>query len=633
VQSKGHVGSYWQVVHRRDASFVELVMPVGNFPASEAARTTGALRVQGSWEVYSYGSWNATLYLEKFVNGEWEIMRSWASNKDRNVIANGLEGSEVELRLRVSAGEGFANSAAAVPRFTLEATDARVYGLVQITEVGIFDPLTMQNFANEAARELATPTSVGQLGFQADTKVWYSGQELAPGKWIEQPKLAKAKVDVLTTIHSIEPTLLWTEGAWSDVNGYPRSVTLHGQRLWFGGTRMEPLRLWGSVVNDFVNFRRSTFDDASVSFTPAAQQANALQWMASFGEDLVLGTSGDEWTLSGGSERGPVTPTSVLMQRRSGYGSRFLPAVLMGEVVTFVQRGGRKVRQVAPRADGIVWSAADLTVLAEHVTRKGIIQMAAMTFPFTILWSVTADGKLLGMTHETEQNVFAWHVHETDGVVESVAVVLGVEADEVWLSVLRNGRRNIERLDPKVFGLRFDELENLCYADGAVKFRFEEPTDTLTGLDHLNAREVVVLGDGAELTPRTVSNGEIVLEHPVTVAVVGLAYESKLQPTRRELNLQDGSAQHRQWKTSSVGLHLYETLACEVADAVDTRFEPVLFRSVSTPLGSAPPLFTGDKEAGVQGRTRGGIDLVVKTAAPLPLNVAGITWKGDVSGE
>lgn len=580
----GHAGSYWQIVHRRAASSVSIV----SAQPTIVAATSAALRVQGSWEVFSYGTWNATLFLEKFVNGAWETLRSWDSNKDRNVIANGTEEQEVELRLRISAGTSEEAEFVAVPRFTLEATDARVHGLVKVLSVGSLDA---------------------------------------------EGKSTTATVDIIVSVASTDPTSLWTEGAWSDVRGFPRSVALHGQRLWFGGTRSETLRTWGSVINDFENFRRSTFDDASVSFTPSAQQSNALQWMRSFGEDLVIGTLGDEWTLSGGVERGPITPTSVLMQARSSYGSEYLPALLMGDVVTFVQRGGRKIRQVAPRADGIVWKASDLTVLAEGVTGSGIVQTAVMSFPFTILWAVTVEGKLLGMTHETEQNVFAWHVHETDGIVESVAVMQGTESDEVWVSVLRNGQRNIERLDPNVFGQRYDLLSSLCYTDGAVKYDFETPTAVLTGLDHLEGKLVYVLGDGAEMTPRTVGAGEITLESAISVAVVGLPYESKLQPMRRDVQMRNGTANHRQWKSCDVGLNLINSLACEVADGEDGRFETVQFREAGHPMDSAPPLFSGEKEIGIEARTREGIDIVIRTDKPLPLNVGGITWKGDISGD
>jgi hypothetical protein len=94
----------------------------------------------------------------------------------------------------------------------------------------------------------------------------------------------------------------------------------------------------------------------------------------------------------------------------------------------------------------VAWSASDLTVLAEHVTQKGVSQFAVSTNPFSILWAISDDGKLLGMTYEVEQNVFGWHVHETDGLIESVAVVRGTNADEVWLAVNRGGVRQIERL-------------------------------------------------------------------------------------------------------------------------------------------------------------------------------------------
>jgi hypothetical protein len=70
-------------------------------------------------------------------------------------------------------------------------------------------------------------------------------------------------------------------------------------------------------------------------------------------------------------------------------------------------------------------------------------------------------GRLLGMTYEVEQNVFGWHVHETDGTVESVAVIRGENTDEVWFQVNRGGVRTIERFDSRVMERRFDERERL----------------------------------------------------------------------------------------------------------------------------------------------------------------------------
>lgn len=580
----GHVGSYWQITHRRENAYSELIAGVTTIVAATSTPT----RVTGRWDVFTYGIWNATLYLEKNVGGTWETVRSWKSNKDRNVIASGEVDPDSELRLRITDGTSEAASGASVPRFVLEGFDARVNGLVKITGVGSLNP---------------------------------------------DGKATTATVDVVSGLFSTAATALWTEGAWSGVKGYPRTVALHGQRLWFGGTRTEALRLWGSVVNDYENFRRTSLDDAGVSFVPAAQQSNQLQWLMSHGTDLVFGTNGDEWTIAGGVDDGPITPTSVKVQRRSGYGSNYLPALLLGEVIVFVQRGGQKLRQVAPRADGVVWSAADLTVLAEHVARGGVRQFAQMNFPSSILWAVTNDGKLLGMTFEQEQNVFGWHVHETDGSVESVAVVYGAESDEVWLQVLRNGKRRIERLDTAVLARRFEESKRLMYLDSAKRFEFAEPSDSLSGLEHLEGRQISVLGDGAELSPVSVLNGSVKIQKPCTTVVVGLPYTSTLQPMRMDVPMRDGTAQHRKWRVSSVGLYLHDSLGGEVADAPGARFEKLQYRQVSTPMGSAPDLFTGEKEIPIESQAREGVDVVIRQSAPFPLNVGSITLKGDIYGE
>ena len=637
----GHEGSFWQLTHRREQSSIEIVATENTLAAPTAPGVTPVvlpkvsaknLRVTGRWDFFSYGTWDATIYLEKNVGGDqWETVRSWTGHKDRNVIASGEHDGSSVLRLRLGPGS-FASSGSGStetrPRFVLEATDTRVSGIVKITGVG---PV------------------------------------------VTDGKALTAEVTVITPLESTAPTTEWTEGAWSTERGQPRTVALHGQRLWFGGTAADPLRLWGSVVADYEDFRRTTFDDAGVSFVPAAQQSNQLQWMTSHGQHLVLGTKGDEWTVSGGVDNGPITPSSVQVQRRSGYGSHYVPALLLGESIVFVQRGGQKMRQVAPRSDGFEWSASDLTVLAEHVARQGIKQTAAMHHPFSILWAVTTDGQLLGMTFEQEQNVFAWHVHPTDGKVESVAVLYGEQTDEVWLQVQRGVRsgaktetiRTIERLDPLAFMRNFSDPKTLLYSDSAVRVSAEvdaatklpvpfteistrpdplDPKKTVQVLAHLEGRAVAVLADGAVVSPLrnpmtneleylTVVGKRPILPEAVTTAVVGLPYLSELQPMRMDLALADGTAQHRRWRTARVGLALHESLGGEVADSPESRFEELNHRETRNEMRAAPPLYSGERELAIESHARAGVDVIVRTTEPVPLNIGSLTLKGDVYGD
>jgi hypothetical protein len=539
-----------------------------------SAASTAGLRINGRWEVTTYGSWESTLYLERLTaSGGWEFVRSWRSNKDRNVAVQGETDGDETLRLRIVAGTASETSTEATPRFVLEAADARVDGLVKITAVA---------------------------------------------------SAVAATCEVISTLLDTSPTYVWTEGAWSTARGFPRVVTMHENRLWFGGTAAEPLRVWASVTGDIENFRRSSLDDASLSFTPTAGELNPIQWLASQGKELVMGTLGDEWTITG--EGQPITPTNVKFERQSAHGSAQVQAVMAGEVIAFVQRGGRKVRRISARSDADAWATSDMTVLAEHVTAGGIRQMAYGSHPNAILWAVTGDGKLLGLTLEVEQNVFGWHVHETDGLVESVAVVYGADADEVWVSVLRGTARSIERLDPRVFSRRFEEFDRMIYADAAKVIDLAPASATVGGLAHLNGKTVCVLADGVEHPTRVVSGGAITLQAPASRVVVGLPFTSELQPSKREVQTDKGSAQGRLWRVSRVGVFVHDSRGGQVADSPASRFERLPF-----PAGSA--LYSGDLETAIESNARHNIEATVKTSAPLPLNVGAVVLKLDLYGD
>ncbi|SKB08731.1 hypothetical protein SAMN02745166_05012 [Prosthecobacter debontii] len=540
------------------------------------AQTSG-LRINGTWEVFTYGSWESTLYLERLnASGQWDFVRSWRSKKDRNISASGETDGDETLRLRIIAGSSSETSTAAAPRFLLEAADARINGLVKITAVGA----------------------------------------------LSEGKSVNATCDVITPLLSTAPTYVWTEGAWSQAQGFPSAVAMHQNRLWFAGTAKAPMRIWGSVSGDIENFRRSSLDDGSVSWTPLADELNPIQWMISQGADMVIGTGGDEWTLSGQGKA--ITPSNFDFQRQSRFGSSAVAAIMANEVVVFVQRGGRKVRRVSQRSNNEPWSTSDMTVLAEHIALDGIKQLAFGSNPNSILWAVTTSGKLLGMTLEVEQNVFGWHVHETDGQVESVAVIYGDDADEVWLAVRRGSLRTIERLDPRVFARDFTDYPRMIYADSAVRYD-GEPTTSIPGLTHLNGKTVSLLADGVELTPQVVSGGALTLPSPASVVVVGLPFTSTLQPCRFDVQSPKGSAQGLMWRVSRIGLYVHDSQGGQVAEHPASTFEALPY--------PASGLYSGDVETVVESSARPGTDALVKTSTLLPLTIGSLLLKLDLYGD
>ncbi|HGE1973901.1 TPA: hypothetical protein ACGKFT_006727, partial [Pseudomonas aeruginosa] len=97
---------------------------------------------------------------------------------------------------------------------------------------------------------------------------------------------------------------------------------------------------------------------------------------------------------------------------------------------------------------------SDVSVLSSHLLRGYTIEDQAFTLtPNGVLWMVRNDGVLLGFTFMPEQQVFAWHRHDTDGEIESVATVPEGDEDILYMIVKRtiNGstKRYIERMQSR----------------------------------------------------------------------------------------------------------------------------------------------------------------------------------------
>lgn len=418
----------------------------------------------------------------------------------------------------------------------------------------------------------------------------------------------------------------WREGAWSDVRGYPRTVTFYENRLYFGGSSHQPQTVWGSKVDDYENFTPGTDDDDPVVYTIATDQVNVIQWMSP-GDVLCIGTSGGEFTMKATTLNEPITPTNVQIKRETTFGSRHVMPVRIGHVVMFVQRDGRKIREFLYNFETDSYLALDATIWAEHITEGGIVQMAYQQSPDSTLWLVRGDGKLVGLTYEPAQKVAAWHKHETDGEFESVAVIPAPSGDydEVWVAVKRtiNGatKRYIEYFKKPDFG---DDVTDAFYVDSGLTYD-GSPTTTLSGLDHLEGKEVAILADGAVHPNRTVSSGQITLDWEASKVHVGLPYTSTLQTMRLEVGNVLFTSQGKIKRINKIVVRLYKSLGCKVGDG--DKMDIIPFRSSADEMDQPPDLFTGDKVVQFPVHYSRDARITVKQEQPLPLTVVAIMPK------
>ena len=207
---------------------------------------------------------------------------------------------------------------------------------------------------------------------------------------------------------------VWSLGAWSGTTGYPNTVSFYEQRLVFGGSLYYPQTIWASQSGIYDDFDTGTSlaGDAFI-YTIAANRVNTIRWLAP-ARDLVVGTAGGEFKV-GRPTGEPLKPDNVTITQQTTYGGWTTQPTQVGNTILFVQKQRRKIREFTYKFEDDAYAAPDMTLLAEHITGTGVVDVDYAQEPNSIYWAVRADGVLLGMTYQREEDVVAWHRHLLGG--------------------------------------------------------------------------------------------------------------------------------------------------------------------------------------------------------------------------
>jgi hypothetical protein len=421
-------------------------------------------------------------------------------------------------------------------------------------------------------------------------------------------------------------------GAFSDTTGYPTCVTFFEQRLVFAGTKSQPQTIFFSKSGDYENmddgYHDTIADDDAIVYTIASNQVNAIRFMTAT-RTRIIGTAGGEFTVSGGGTDVAITPTNILIKKQSNHGAANVDAIAAGNATLFLQRAKRKVRELAYNFDVDGYLAPDMTILAEHISEGGIVQMAYQQEPNSILWLVRGDGQLIGFTYQRDQQVTAWHRHIFGGsfssgqaVCESVAVIPTDDSEyQVWVIIKRTIDGSTVRYVEYLNNFDFDETDDTSFNFLDSQLEYDgSATTSISGLDHLEGEEVAVLADGATHPNKTVSSGSITLDRSSEKVKVGLPYTSLLQTMRLDAGSQDGTSQGRTKRIFDVTIRMYESIGVEVGPDL-SNMERIPFRSSADEMDQGISVFTGDKEVEFRGNYETDGFVYVRQTQPLPLTI------------
>lgn len=292
-----------------------------------------------------------------------------------------------------------------------------------------------------------------------------------------------------------------TADPFTGADDYPSCVTIYEQRLVFGNTNNDPQKVWASVSGDYEDLTIGSGDADAYSYVIGSDQVNAIRWFSP-GKVLLMGTLGAIFSMSSGSSNEGVTPTNVVVKRESTYGTIGVLPKKIGNFVYYLQRNAKILREIGYSYAEDEYLANEISVMSEHITGDGIVDMDYQQAPFNMLWMVRDDGEICTLTRQTEQKVAGWARQTTGkidgrlfGKFESVAVIPGDGGDdEVWFIVRRyiNGSwvRYVEYLKPFDYG---DEQEDGFFVDCGLTL---DTAVTITGATQAYPVVITAAGHG-----------------------------------------------------------------------------------------------------------------------------------------
>ncbi|MBI3504142.1 MAG: hypothetical protein HY059_04820 [Proteobacteria bacterium] len=430
---------------------------------------------------------------------------------------------------------------------------------------------------------------------------------------VSGPRSATATLASGLTLPDTSATRDWEEAAFSDIRGWPVSVTFHQDRLVIGGSRDLPNRLWLSKSGDLFNFDLGTgLDDEAIEFALLSDQVNAIRHVFS-GRHLQVFTSGAEWMVSGE----PLTPENVQLDRQTRIGSPTARSVRPRDVdgaTLFVGRGGSDLREFLFADGEQAYQATDLALLAPHLLRDPV----AIDYDpdDRLLHAVNGDGTLATLTVYRAEQVTAWALQTTQGAFRAVAVA----ADETYVAVERGGTWSIERFDPS---FATDAAVRIAPAAGAADW---------TGLSHLNGLSVELVGDGVPLGAVVPAGGAVAVLAPVASLEAGLGFASVIEPLPPSLAAA-GGASPRSLRLIEATFRLLDTRQMRLDTG--SGLVDVPFRAFGAGGTFDRPVegFTGEKRVRALGWKRAGIDALwrIELPAPLPFTLLSVTQEMKVN--
>ena len=482
------------------------------------------------------------------------------------------------------------------------------------------------SFSNPAGT--LTPSAVsGKITLTASSSVFTAG---SVGQYVNATPQGRAKivkytsgtsVDAITEFPFFNTSAIangsWEyesgyEDVWSSGKGWPRSVTFHEGRLYFGGSKSRPSTIWGSKVGLFFDFDPTEgLDDDAVEATLDTNTFNAIVDIIS-GRDLQVFTTGGEFYVpQNGLD--PITPTNFFVKTASRNGIKEGIRVQQLESGTlFVQRQGKALNEFAYTDTQLTYVTQKISLLAGHLlrtpSRMALRRSVATDENDLLLITNSDDGTMAVFSLLRAQNVIAPSEFTT---VDGSFVDVGVDISTIYTIAKRNVNGTFQYY---VEAFDNDLLTDSSKTGGAA---------ASVSMSHVATETVNVILDGSVQANQTVPGGGTVTfpRSSATKYEVGLPITVRAVTMPVDLKLQTGTRIGFKKRIVEVNALVADTQHLKINTI------QVPFRAFGSILDEPIAEFTGTKTLnGILGYTTEG-KITVEQDVPLKMTLLGLEYK------
>jgi len=403
------------------------------------------------------------------------------------------------------------------------------------------------------------------------------------------------------------------EDVWSVSRGWPRSVTFHQGRLFFGGSKSRPSTIWGSKVGLYFDFEPvEGLDDDAVEATLDTNTFNAIVDIIS-GRDLQVFTTGGEFYVP---QEGltPITPTDFFLSSTSRNGIKEGVRVKQLESgLLFIQRQGKQLSEIAYSDTQLTYITSKISLLSGHLLKgpKHMdIRRAVATDENDLLLIVNEDdGTMAVFSLLRTQNVIAPSEFATKGSFLDV----GVDITDIY-TVAKRDDNGTDKYYVEVF-------DDAALTDSAVIGTNNVSLDA----SHIDGQTVHVISDGLVELDQTADSAVTFTNTPTTSCEVGLPIDIEVTTVPIDVKTPGGTRIGFKKRIVEVNALLYETQNI----VINGNLVPIRTLGAGA-LNSPVPNFTGTKVLnGILGYNDDG-KITVTQSAPLKFTLLGLEYKVSV---